>query len=80
MLGARGHSRIWETFLLMQREVVTISEEASIAEAARQFLAHWIKRLIVVDAEGRLAGFIDRRVLIQSVAGLAEHANEQMER
>jgi 8-oxo-dGTP pyrophosphatase MutT (NUDIX family) len=39
-----------------------------------------LERLIVVDTEGRLAGLIDRRVLFQSLAGLAEHANEPMER
>jgi CBS domain-containing membrane protein len=60
----------------MEREVITIPDQASLAEAARQFLAHRIKRLIVIDAEGRLAGLVDRRVLFQTVAGLAEHANQ----
>jgi CBS domain-containing protein len=65
--------------LLMEREVITIPDQASLAETARQFLAHRIKRLIVIDAEGRLAGLVDRRVLFQTVAGLAEHANKPRE-
>jgi predicted transcriptional regulator len=53
----------------MEQEVITIPDQASIAEAARQFLAHRIKRLIVVDAEGRLAGLLDRRAVFQRLVG-----------
>jgi CBS-domain-containing membrane protein len=63
--------------LLMEREVITIRDQASLAEAARQLLAHRIKRLIVVDAEGRLAGLLDRRAVFQSLVGGTEAGSDR---
>ncbi|NJC73316.1 CBS domain-containing protein [Planosporangium thailandense] len=50
---------------LMSHPAVTITPEASIAEAARLMEAEGVKRLPVVGAEGRLAGIVTRRDLLR---------------
>jgi len=52
---------------LMERDVFTVPADASIGEATQAFLAHRVKRLVVVDAEGRLVGILDRRVVLQQL-------------
>jgi CBS-domain-containing membrane protein len=42
------------------RGVVTIDSDASLAEAARIMVVHDVKRLPVVDGEGRMVGIISR--------------------
>lgn len=54
---------------LMEREVFTILADADVAEAVRQFLAHRVKRLVVVDAQHRLVGILDRRALLKHILG-----------
>lgn len=53
---------------LMEGAVFTISSDASVAEAARQFIARRVKRLVVVDRENRLEGILDRRALLESLS------------
>jgi CBS domain-containing protein len=48
-----------------------------IAEAARRFLAHRIKRLIIVDADGQLARLVDRRAVFQSLVDATEAGSDR---
>ncbi|MEV4471893.1 CBS domain-containing protein [Nonomuraea sp. NPDC049504] len=50
---------------LMTRPAVGISPEASVVEAARLMDAHDVKRLAVVDYNGRLVGIVSRRDLVK---------------
>ena len=45
---------------LMSTPPVKISQDASVAEAARLMYQQRVKRLIVVDSAGRLAGIVSR--------------------
>jgi CBS domain-containing protein len=45
---------------LMSYPAVTVGPEASVAQAARLLRKHLVKRLPVVDAEGRLVGIVSR--------------------
>lgn len=58
---------------VMSSPVVTVTEDATLMDALRLLLAHHIKRLPVVDAQGRLVGLVGRggilRVLGQSQPG-----------
>ncbi len=45
---------------LMSSPPVTISQDASVAEAARLMYERRVKRLVVVDSAGRLAGIVSR--------------------
>ena len=64
-----------ETFHLSQRtagevmtaQPVTVTPETSLLEALRLLLAHRIKRLPVVDADGRLVGLVGRGGILQSL-------------
>jgi len=50
---------------LMTSPAITVSPEASAVEAARLMEAHAVKRLAVVDRDGRLAGVVSRRDLVK---------------
>ncbi|MFD1546063.1 CBS domain-containing protein [Nonomuraea guangzhouensis] len=50
---------------LMTSPPITVSPEASAVLAARLMDAHDVKRLVVVDQDGRLAGIVSRRDLIK---------------
>ncbi|MFG1613834.1 CBS domain-containing protein [Nonomuraea wenchangensis] len=50
---------------LMTRPAVTITGEASAVSAARLMDAHDVKRLAVVDHNGRLTGVVSRRDLVK---------------
>lgn len=50
---------------LMTSPAVTITPDASVAEAARQMDRAKVKRLPVVDPDGRLAGIVSRRDLLR---------------
>ncbi len=54
---------------MMNRDVYSIPWDATVVEAVQQFLALRVKRLVVVDAERRLVGILDRRALLQSLVG-----------
>jgi len=50
--------------LLMTSPAVTIHPDATVAAAARLMNSHHIRRLPVVDADGKLAGIVSRRDLL----------------
>lgn len=50
---------------LMTAPVLVIGPQASVSEAARAMHAHGVKRLPVVDGDGRLAGIVSRSDLLQ---------------
>lgn len=50
---------------LMTRNVVTIDDEASLAQAARVMREHGVKRLPVVDGKGNLLGIVSRADLLR---------------
>lgn len=50
---------------LMTAPVVTVSPEASLGEAARRMHERRVKRLPVVDAEGRVVGIVSRADLLK---------------
>lgn len=50
---------------LMTSPVIQVVEQASIAEAARKMQKHGVKRLVVVDGDGRLRGIISRGDLLK---------------
>lgn len=52
---------------VMTRPVITVAPETSLLEALRLLLAHRIKRLPVVDAEGRLVGLVGRGGILQAL-------------
>jgi len=54
---------------MMLKEVVTISGDAPILEALRLMIDRKVKRLPVVDGEGRLVGIVDRDAVLRAVAG-----------
>ena len=54
---------------LMEDEVFTISDQATVTDAIREFFAHRVKRLVVVDADRLLLGILDRRALLQGLVG-----------
>ncbi|RME72045.1 MAG: CBS domain-containing protein [Chloroflexi bacterium] len=53
---------------VMTRNPVLITASASLAEAVGQLQKHGIKRLPVVDAEGRLVGIISRADILRALA------------
>jgi len=53
---------------VMTREVVTISPAASLGAAARLMVERHLKRLPVVDAEGRLVGILGRLDVLNTIA------------
>jgi CBS domain-containing protein len=50
---------------VMSTPVVTIDPDATVAEAARRLARHRIKRLPVVDDQGRLVGIVSRADLLR---------------
>jgi len=52
---------------LMTAPVITIPTDASLAEALRLMTTHAIKRLPVVDAEGRLVGLLGRASVLRGL-------------
>ena len=46
---------------LMSRPAVTVTENTTVASAARTLTKHGVKRLPVVDDDGRLAGIVSRK-------------------
>lgn len=53
---------------LMQKEVITVEEEAKLSEAARIMLTHKIRRLPVVNKQGELVGIVTRKDIIKAFA------------
>ena len=55
---------------VMTRNVITISEEASLEETKRIVMSHGIRHLPVVDHEGKLTGLLSVRKLLDEFFGL----------
>ncbi len=53
---------------IMERKVYTVREDAPLAEVLQVMLEHRLKRIVVLDTEGRLTGMVDRANLLQVVA------------
>ncbi|MEW5957130.1 MAG: CBS domain-containing protein [Chloroflexota bacterium] len=53
---------------VMTSPVITVTPDTSLLEALRLLLAHHIKRLPVVDADGRLIGLVGRGGVLQVVS------------
>ncbi len=54
---------------VMTPEVVTISEDASVAEAARKLLESKIHRLLVVDEDGTPLGILSTTDIVRNMRG-----------
>jgi hypothetical protein len=54
---------------LMAPSLITVRPEESLTHAIRLMMQHRVKRLIVVDAEGRFRGLVDRREVLRLLAG-----------
>lgn len=52
---------------LMSRQVLSASPDTSLTEAAHQMLAQKRKWMVVVDADGKAVGLVDRQMLLKSV-------------
>ncbi len=50
---------------IMRREVLTISEDASLYEAAQRLVEYGFNAIPVVDASGRLAGMVGLRDILR---------------
>jgi CBS domain-containing protein len=55
---------------VMTKNVVTISEEASLDEARRLLISHRIRHIPVVDQKGELTGLLSVRKLLEQLFGL----------
>jgi CBS domain-containing protein/nucleotide-binding universal stress UspA family protein len=58
---------------IMSAQLVTVGPEAPAAEAVALLIRHHVKRLPVVDLEGRLVGIVSRVDLLRGLAGISEH-------
>lgn len=56
---------------LMAPSVITVRPDESLTHAIRLMMQHQVKRLIVVDADGRFRGLVDRRAVLRLLAGEA---------
>ncbi|PJF23867.1 MAG: hypothetical protein CUN53_20720, partial [Phototrophicales bacterium] len=52
---------------LMSREVLSASPDTTLTEAAHLMLSQKRKWMVVVDAQGKAIGLVDRQVLIKAV-------------
>lgn len=52
---------------LTEGTVYSVAPQASLQEAAREFTARRVKRLVVMDEQGRYQGILDRRALLASL-------------
>lgn len=55
---------------VMTREVAAISPDASLGEAARLMVERHLKRLPVIDADGRLVGILGRLDVLNTIAAV----------
>jgi len=54
---------------LMKPQVFAVTEETPLIEAIRVMVTRRVKRIVVLDAEGRPVGIVDRQRLLQSLTG-----------
>lgn len=70
LTGSLGHITVSGLAAdLMLRDVITVKDDAPIAEALRLMMEHKVKRLPVINGGGRLAGIVDRDAVLRAVAG-----------
>jgi CBS domain-containing protein len=62
--SARAKSMAASAAEAMTRPVITVAPRATLAAAARLMLEHHVKRLPVVDDDGRLIGIVSRRDML----------------
>ena len=55
---------------VMQQNVYTTPEDATLVTVLEQMVAHTVKRLVVVDDAGRLLGMVDREAILRVIAGI----------
>jgi CBS domain-containing protein len=60
------HLRARTAAEVMTRDVVTVQKDSTIAEAIRLMLEHSIKRLPVLDKQGKFKGMINRDSLLRA--------------
>ncbi len=53
---------------LMAPDLITVRPEDSLARAIRLMMQHRVKRLVVVDEDGRFRGLVDRREIVRLLA------------
>jgi CBS domain-containing protein len=63
---------------LMTSPPITVTTEASLAEAARLMQARNVRRLIVLDERGRIAGIVSRSDLLQVFLRTDEELREEI--
>jgi CBS domain-containing protein len=56
---------------VMVRDVYTVREDTPLVDVIGQMLDKHVKRMVVLDEEGRLAGMVDRQSVLESIAGHA---------
>jgi CBS-domain-containing membrane protein len=54
---------------VMQREVYTVTEDASLMSVLQKMVSSTAKRLVVVDDDGKLLGMVDREAILRVIAG-----------
>jgi len=54
---------------LMAPSLITVRPDDSLVHAIRLMMQHRVKRLVVVDADGRLRGLVSRREILRLLAG-----------
>ncbi|EFL51932.1 protein of unknown function DUF190 [Solidesulfovibrio fructosivorans JJ]] len=54
---------------VMEPNVLTIHEDATLMEVLQKMLAAKVKRLVVVDDAGKLLGMVDREAILRVIAG-----------
>ena len=65
---------------LMSRPAVTISEQASIRQAAGMMRRNALRRLVVVDARGQLVGIVSSDDVLRLVSGELAQLGEAVAR
>lgn len=78
MKGDAAKAEARSTADLMTAPAVTVGPEATLAEAARLMHRRRVKRLPVVDGEGRLVGIVSRADLLQPFLRIDESIAEEV--
>lgn len=68
----RGHPSARTAASIMRRDVFSVGPDATLGEVLDALMTHGIARLLVVDADRRVLGAVDRGDLLRSLAERAE--------
>jgi nucleotide-binding universal stress UspA family protein/CBS-domain-containing membrane protein len=66
---ALGHHGALTAADVMAPSLITVRPEDSLGHAIRLMMQHRVKRLVVVDEDGRFRGLVDRREILRLLAG-----------